>query len=80
MPSGGSVNAFNRYKPDGFAPHSACCGDDDRTASIRVPSGTTRIEKPDSDCRRESVSRRRCDASARIRRDQTRPRSWAANG
>jgi glutamine synthetase len=39
-----TLNAFKRYKPGGFAPYTACWGDDDRTASIRVPSGTTRIE------------------------------------
>lgn len=39
-----TLNAFKRFKPDGFAPYTASWGYDDRTASIRVPSGTTRIE------------------------------------
>ncbi|WP_136717766.1 glutamine synthetase family protein [Halorientalis salina] len=39
-----TLNAFKRFKPEGFAPYTACWGDDDRTASIRVPSGTTRVE------------------------------------
>lgn len=39
-----TLNAYKRFDPDGFAPDSASWGFDNRLASIRIPSGTTRIE------------------------------------
>jgi|AntDeeMetagen134_2_1112570.scaffolds.fasta_scaffold02483_3 glutamine synthetase len=39
-----TLNGFKRYKPGSFAPYAASWGYDDRLSSIRIPSGTTRIE------------------------------------
>lgn len=39
-----TLNAFKRFSPDGFAPDTASWGFDNRMASIRIPSGTPRIE------------------------------------
>lgn len=39
-----TLNAFKRFDTAGFAPDTASWGFDNRMASIRIPSGTTRIE------------------------------------
>lgn len=39
-----TLNGFKRYKPGSFAPYAASWGYDDRLSSIRIPSGTPRIE------------------------------------
>lgn len=39
-----TINAFKRYEAGSFAPYAASWGYDNRTAAIRVPTGTTRIE------------------------------------
>lgn len=39
-----TLNGFKRYESGSFAPNETSWGYDDRLASIRIPSGTTRIE------------------------------------
>lgn len=39
-----TLNAFKRFDPDGFAPDTASWGFDNRMASLRIPTGTTRVE------------------------------------
>jgi glutamine synthetase len=39
-----TLNAFKRFKPDGFAPYTASWGRDNRMTSLRIPTGTPRIE------------------------------------
>jgi glutamine synthetase len=39
-----TLNAYKRFDPHGFAPDTASWGFDNRMTSVRIPTGTTRVE------------------------------------